>query len=384
MHNEAGLAAYLPEQKRKKVRLILASIVVPLAILTVLGMIYLWPNTMVDKRPVVSVGSEIVSGTISQIGALNEYGTNDVQMILKGHEVAVPLSVPAEIVANGLEVGDKVQAIFSASAVGSGVPYLFYDFERQIPLTLLGCIYFLAVLLVAGRKGLAAMIGLFTSLAVVAFFMLPALLAGSSPFLVVIVGAMAMMFSSIYFAHGVSIRTTTAILGTFAGLVITGLTAWFTIGQANLTGTLNEASVVLFAQFPQLSLQQILLAGMLLAGLGALNDVTITQVSTVWELHAANRQVSRSKLIKQGMIVGRDHIASTVYTLAFAYIGTALPLLLAASLLDRGFIDLLLVGEIAEEIVRTLVASIGLVLAIPLTTVIAAVLAPVSPARNEE
>ena len=126
------------------------------------------------------------------------------------------------------------------------------------------------------------------------------------------------------------------------------------------------------------------LCGMLLAGLGALNDVTITQVSTVWELHAANPAMSRRRLFTQGMAVGRDHIASTVYTLAFAYVGTALPMLMAAALMQRSTVDLLQVAQISEEIARTLTASVGLILAIPLTTVIAAWLAPVAPAKPYE
>ena len=125
---------------------------------------------------------------------------------------------------------------------------------------------------------------------------------------------------------------------------------------------------------PGLSLRALLTCGMVVAGLGVLNDVTITQASSVWELHAANPSLGRARLFTGGMRIGRDHIASTVYTLAFAYAGTALPLILAASLIDRGVSETMLSGEIAEEIVRTLVSSIGLVLAIPATTAIAALL----------
>ena len=191
-----------------------------------------------------------------------------------------------------------------------------------------------------------------------------------------------MMFASIYLAHGVSIRTTTALLGTFGGLVVTLMVALWAVDAARLTGTSEDHALVLMGQVPGLSMSAILLCGMLLAGLGALNDVTITQVSTVWELHAANPAVPRRRLFTQGMAVGRDHIASTVYTLAFAYVGTALPMLMAASLMQRSFIDLLQVSLIAEEIVRTLTASVGLILAIPLTTAIAAALAPVAPTQR--
>ena len=153
------------------------------------------------------------------------------------------------------------------------------------------------------------------------------------------------------------------------------------VDAANLTGAVGEEALTLTAIVPGLSLTSLLTCGMVIAGLGVLNDVTITQASAVWELHAANPTLSRARLLTGGMRIGRDHIASTVYTLAFAYAGTALPLILAAALIDRSVVDTLLSGEIAEEIVRTLVSSIGLVLAIPATTAIAAALC--APARHE-
>lgn len=134
-------------------------------------------------------------------------------------------------------------------------------------------------------------------------------------------------------------------------------------------------------QLPGLRLQDLLLCGIVIAGLGALNDVTITQASAVWELHAADPAMPRRRLWLGGIRIGRDHIASTVYTLAFAYVGTALPLLLMAASYDRGLADTLMAGEIAEEVVRTLVSSIGLVLAIPATTAIAAALVRTSARR---
>ncbi|MDY5585248.1 MAG: YibE/F family protein [Arcanobacterium sp.] len=381
----AEISSVAPEQ-RKKIQFWLSLIVLPLAAITLIGIFLLWPSSQVQKTPLLAEGASLVTGEITEIGATDEYGQTPIKMRLLEvpDGVEVPVSVPLEIVKNGLGIGSKITAIFTPAGIESGVPYIFYDFERKTPLAALIFLYLLAVLFVAGRKGLAAMVGLGTSLAVVVIFTLPALMAGSNPVLVVVISALAMMFTSIYFAHGISIRTTTAVLGTLAGLVITGLMAWLAIGATNLTGTTGDVSLVVFTQLPNVNLQQLLLAGMILAGLGALNDVTITQASTVWELYAANPQSSRTRLIRQGMVVGRDHIASTVYTLAFAYIGTALPLLLAASLIERGFIDFFLVGEITEEIVRTLVASIGLVLAIPLTTSIAAVLAPVAPAKENK
>lgn len=367
---------------RRRVRLILAAIVVPLATATIVGLVLLWPRgeTPVGQRELMGEGVTQQSAVVTYIGGQDEYGQTEVRAEVDG--VEVPVHVPFDIVDNGLEVGSKIKVMFEPTGMEAGTPYIFVDFERGTPLLVLALIYVAVVFLVARGKGLAALVGLGVSLAVVAFFMLPALMVGESAILVVLVGSAAMMFASIYLAHGISIRTTTAVVGTFGGLVITGVLAAWMIDWANLTGTLGDTNVALLGELPYLKMNEILLCGMILAGLGALNDVTITQVSTVWELHAANPAAKRRKIFTQAMVIGRDHIASTVYTLAFAYVGTALPLLMSAALVDRSFIDFLTVGEIAEEIVRTLVASIGLVLAIPMTTAVASLLAPVAPAKS--
>lgn len=351
-------------------------IVVPLALATLIGLILLWPpsNTPAGSIPLLADSARLEKGRITEIGEVDETGATLVRMLLEGDvETEVSVHMPLEIIVNGLDVGDTIEALFTPSAIGTGTPYVFWDFERDVPLWTLIGLYLFVVALVARGKGLAAVAGLGLSLAVVVLFMLPALLAGSSPLLVVLVGAGAMMFTSIYLAHGISIRTTTAILGTAGGLLVTGVLAIVATDFANLTGTLTDSALSLTSY--SIQLDQVLVCGMILAGLGALNDVTITQVSTVWELRAANPDATVAQLYRQGMVIGRDHIASTIYTLAFAYVGTALPLLMSAALLDRSFLATLSTGEIAEEIVRTLVASIGLVLAIPLTTGIAARLA---------
>jgi len=355
----------------------LAAFVIPLAIATLIGLIALWPRgeNPSGSLPVTGEGVSIETGTVTSIGTTDELGQTPVTLRLESRAegTEVPVHVPIEIVLYGLDEGDRIEVMFMGSALGSDAPYIFWDFERSVPLAVLALIYLAVVALVARGKGLAAVAGLALSLAVVVFFILPALLGGANPLLVILVGAGAMMFASIYLAHGVSVRTTTAVLGTCAGLVVTAILAIVTSRMANLTGTTGDAALQLLPY--NVPLDQIVICGMILAGLGALNDVTITQVSAVWELRAANPSASATQLYLQGMRVGRDHIASTVYTLAFAYVGTALPLLLTATLMDRGFIDTMTTAEVAEEVVRTLVASIGLVLAIPATTAIAARLA---------
>ncbi|MDP9800229.1 putative membrane protein [Arcanobacterium wilhelmae] len=384
-HTHGSVRPALSGADRRRVRVILAAIVIPLAVAVLAGLIALWP-TGDSKIGSVPLTSKATSQKIAEVTSIahkpDDLGQVEVKARIDGAEV--PVQVPFDIALNGIHQGSHIKVLFQPSGLdGGGTPYIYLDTVRTVPLLALVAVYLAIVLLVAGRKGLAAVVGLAVSLAVVALFMLPALIAGSSPLLIVLVGAGAMMFASIYLAHGISIRTTTAVIGTFVGLVVTGLIAAGMIRWAAMSGTATEEAIALLTQVPGLKMNQILLCGMILAGLGALNDVTITQVSTVWELHNANPAASRAQVIKAAMTVGRDHIASTVYTLAFAYVGTALPLLMAAALIDRSVGDLLTIAQIAEEIIRTLVASIGLILAIPLTTALAAALAPVAPTAQE-
>ncbi|WP_392399331.1 YibE/F family protein [Actinotignum urinale] len=391
-HAHATEQAPLPPEIRTKVARALACIVVPLALATLIGLVMLWPRgeSIIGSLPASSGASQEVSGVITHVGKTSDIGETDVRMSVDGIEV--PLHVSAEIVASGMAVGDHVKARFTPQPSGTALPsspsqpsaipsYIFADYERSSPLLILTILYIVVIVSVARVKGLAALGGLSLSLLVVGFFMIPALASGENAMWVILTGASAMMFASIYLAHGISIRTTTAVIGTFCGLVITAALATWAVGAQNLSGAVGEESIQLSWTLGGLNMRSLLLAGMVLAGLGALNDVTITQVSTIWELHAESPSTPRRRLFMRGMAVGRDHIASTVYTLAFAYVGASLPLLILASMYDRPVLDLVQLELIAEEITRTLTTSIGLVLAIPLTTAVAAMLASVAPTR---
>lgn len=281
----------------------------------------------------------------------------------------VPVRVPEES-KSAIRVGTAVWMIYDTDAMATGTPFLFTDVKRGNALAIMGLLYMIIVIAVAGRRGFLALLGLLASTLVIVFFMLPALMSGKPPMLVTLVGVGAIMFLSVYLAHGITIRTTTALLGTLLGMMVTVLLAYAGTRAAGLTGASDEDALILGTQLPALALPSLFMCGIVVAGLGALNDVTITQASAVWELNETDPQMSRRKLFSRAMRIGRDHIASTVYTLAFAYVGTALPTLILAMLSQRPFLELLTVSQIAEEIVRTLVASIGLVLAIPATTVV--------------
>ncbi|ACQ80033.1 YibE/F family protein [Beutenbergia cavernae DSM 12333] len=378
-------AITLPDAEARRARTVLLACVLPLLVATVAGLLALWPR---GDTPIGSIPLGAPGVTFDEAVVLEGTQGADTEVLVRletgqGAGQSVPIQVPPEVAREGVDAGARIRVIFVPEALGTGVPYVFVDFDRDVPIGILVGIYAAVVLLVARWRGLAAMAGLGMSLAVVGFFVVPALMLGTSPLLVALVGSSAMMFVSLYLAHGVSIRTTTALLGTFGGLAVTtALAAWST-GAARLVGTGSEDQVMLAGTFPDLSLSALLVCGIVIAGLGALNDVTITQASAVWEIHAADPTASRRRVFSRAMRIGRDHIASTVYTLAFAYVGTALPLIMLASLYDRTLLGTLTTGEIVEEVVRTLVSSIGLVLAIPATTGIAALLVRSSRARGE-
>lgn len=379
-HGHHGGAVVLAAADSRRARVLLAALVLPVLLVTVFGMIRLWPgDTPIGSLPVTGAGVDFVTGTVVEV---TDTPGEEVRIALDGDGTVVPVQTPPEILAEGVDVGARMKVLFIPEAMGSGSPYVFVDYLRTGPLALLAALYVVAVLLVARWKGLAAIVGLAVSLGILGVFLLPALLAGRPPLLVTLVGCSAMMFAAVYLAHGISIRTTTALLGTIGGLTITtALAAWGT-RSAQLTGTGAEETFQLTALVPGLGLRALLLCGIVIAGLGALNDVTITQASAVWELHASDPTASRRQVFARAMRIGRDHIASTVYTLAFAYVGTALPTLLLVSLYDRTLLEALTAVEIAEEVVRTLVSSVGLVLAIPATTALGAALVRSSRQRG--
>lgn len=409
----------------RRLRILLGVIVLPMVIATIVGLVVLWPghSRYIGSQPFRAEDAQDAEATITSLsvddcvtaalvnlGGSDQNGTgtsgteagSDVGtqtgMETDGSEQAgtgtyallqdavcarvtsgpgqgqiFPVHIPAESL-GAATVGDGLAVLYSPAAVLSGTPYVFIDYQRTTPVALLAAVYLILIVAVAGLKGVRAVLGLGLAGAVFAVFMLPALLDGTHPLAVTLVGSMAMMLACLYLAHGISIRTTTALLGTVAGVLLTVALSLWGVGAASLTGSVGEAAVTLASLVPGLNMRALLTCGMVIAGLGVLNDVTITQASAVWELHAANPSLGRPRLFAAAMRIGRDHIASTVYTLAFAYAGTALPLVLAASLMDRGVLATLMSGEIAEEVVRTLISSIGLVLAIPATTAIATLL----------
>ena len=377
---------------RRRANLLLAWILVPLGVLAAVGMLLLWPsgdrsNVSISDPYATAAGVTYDTGTVQRAvreacpssqalvdagGTAQECQVAYVQPDLGGEQVAVEM--PPEVAKTGaLDAGDRIRYLnlSGLTQTGGAPPYIFVDFVRTVPIALLAAAYALVVIAVARWRGFRALLGLGGAYAVMAWFILPGLVEGKPPLLLGLVGSSVIMIGVLYFAHGFSARTSTALLGTLFGLGTTALLAAWATDASNLVGVDNENAYTLINASDNLSISGIILCGLIISGLGVLNDVTITQSSAVWEMYELAPGASARRLFSGAMRLGRDHIASTVYTIAFAYAGAALPVLILVSLYDRPFLQTLTGGELAEEVIRTLVGSIGLVLAIPVTTAIA-------------
>lgn len=280
------------------------------------------------------------------------------------------------------DIGDDIRVYRNPppppAAVAAGVevePYSFSDFERRPPMIGLAVMFAALVLLTGRWQGLRALGGLAASLAVIIFFIVPAILEGSSPTLVAFVGALAVMLVTLPLAHGIGPKTLAASLGTTASLALTLLLAHAFIRLAHLSGVSSEEAVYLRTTQGGLSLQGLLLAGMVIGALGVLDDLTVSQSSTVMALRRANPKLGFRALFRGALSVGHDHIAATVNTLVLAYAGASLPVLLIFSLADTPLSEAVNFEAVAEAIVAMLVGSIGLIAAVPLTTGLTALLA---------
>ena len=265
---------------------------------------------------------------------------------------------------------------------GGATSYAFYDFERTWALIGLAAAFAVMIVAVARWRGLRALLGIVAAFVVLVVFLLPALRDGAPAIPVALIASAAILYAVIYLAHGVSLQTSAALLGTLTSLLLAAVFSSGAIQLAHLTGLSEDQNAEVSAYLGHVSITGLLLAGFIIGSLGVLNDVTVTQASTVFELAKLSDGASRRVIFGAAMRVGRDHIASTVYTLVLAYAGSALPLLLLFSVANRSLSDVLTSESVAIEIARSAVGGIALALSVPLTTAIAAIWLPLRPGRR--
>ena len=369
-----------------RVRGLLAALLIPFALAAAVGAVLLFHSGGSARSKAIG---EPVHGTVTAVqsgscgGQIEVNAAQDSQcrtVTVRMSDGRAPnreirIVVPIEPSTPRFTVDDKVVLAYAGGDPLDGQSYQLVDFQRGTPLILLAGLFALAVLILGRWQGFKALLALGMSFGVLVLFVLPAIIAGENPLLVAVIGAGVIMFVVLYLTHGLSARTSTAVLGTLISLaLIGGLGALFSV-VAKLTGLDEDTATLVGALGHGIDTRGLLLAGVVIGALGVLDDVTVTQTSAVWELRAANPALGFRELYAAGQRIGRDHVSSAVNTLVMAYAGAALPVLLYSSISGVGLGGILSSQSIAQELVRAMVGSIGLVAAVPITTALAAAVA---------
>lgn len=376
-------------------------IVIALAVATLIGMFALWPRGDAPKlqfaegTPISHTYSADVTATtkypctVALAGACEK----DEIKLTSGPDDGRTFTVQGTQGSPGqphYTSGDSVRVVKTpapTAALPQSVtvdPYSIIDYERKPPLLWLALIFGALVIIFGRARGAFSLVGLAISLLIVLLFVVPAILRDSPPLAVALVGSMAVMLTTIPLAHGLGPKSLAAIAGTACSLVIVvGLAVIFT-HLAHLTGTGSEEAATLIATNQHISLQSLLISGMVIGALGVLDDVTVSQASTVMALRAVDADQRFRELFRRAIDVGRDHVSATVNTLVLAYVGSSLITLLLLGSGQLGVLDAINLEVVASVVVATLVGSIGLISAVPITTAFAALLAEGIPADELE
>jgi uncharacterized membrane protein len=360
-----------------------------LFLLILAGMVsfFLWQLFRPVNLPDVNMsafGSETVRARVTEIieegeidlgGTLQRYQVARVELLegkYRGIEMEMDYGrrgVLSNVVY--LERGDTILVTIGARPDGILTVY-FVDFERATSLLWLSAVFVLVILIISRWKGLRSLLSMAFSLFVIIGYIIPHILAGEDPLWVSITGSVILLGVTLYLTYGWNLKTHAAVLSMILVLLLTGTLAVLFVLFTRLSGSGDENSLFLLQMLnTQINLRGLLLGGMIIGALGVLDDLVTTQASAVFELHHANGSLGFRELFQSAMRIGQDHVAATVNTLVLAYAGAALPMLLMFSLGGGNYGLLVNYEFIAEEIVRTLVGSLGLVSAVPLTTAIA-------------
>lgn len=269
------------------------------------------------------------------------------------------------------KTGEKVKVSIYKNPDGSSQTFIT-DFIRTPTIYWLFAIFIIAVLLIGKKQGLGSLIGMAVSFAVLFLLIIPQITTGNNPVWTTLIGVLFILPVTFYLSHGFNRKTTIALVSTFLSVCFTSSAALFFIDFAKISGYANEqAGFIQLSRSGNFDIQGLLFAGIVISVIGILDDVTVSQSSIVNQLKIELPKAKVWDLYKKAMNVGRDHIGSVVNTLVLVYTGASLPLLVLFTDNNIGFSEALNTEIVAEEVVKTLVASIGLVLSIPLTTILA-------------
>jgi uncharacterized membrane protein len=364
---------------------ILVGAVAGICALTLVGLLALWPY---GWEPPGNGSSGTVPGTVKQVvdtpcGGGSESACRTIVVAVEGREV--PLNLQRVRNAPAVGVGDKVRLMRTGDPnvqpqTDGWVHYDFAEVDRR------GSLLWLAVLLavVAAAflrwRGVLAVLGVGLSLAVVVWFLVPSILAGRPALLVALVASLLVTFVTIVLTNGLGTQSLAGILGVSATLALTCLLGWLAVRFADLDGTTELDMLAVRAGSDVLSLQGVILAGMIIGALGVLADTAVTQASAVMGLRRANPRYGPRMLYREGFVIGRDHLSATIHTLVLAYSGAVLPLLLVTQMGHVNGLDAINGQSLAVPIVATIVGCLALIAAVPVTTGLAAMLLSRIPA----
>jgi len=356
-------------------------------ILAAAAAFFTWPyftNVRLPGEGFSTFGSDTVraevleiteEGTIDLGGHVQSYQIARVE-ILEGELAGVPMEIDygrRQVRSDEYRLAPGEQILVTISTTPDNVVNAYFvDFIRTVPILWLTALFAAAILTISAWKGLRALLSMAFSLFVIIGYIIPHILAGEDPLTVSIIGSVMLLTVTLYLTYGWTLKTHAAVVGMILVLFITGALSAVFVAFARLNGTGDENVMFLMQMLETpVNLRGLLLGGMIIGALGVLDDLVTTQASAVFELHHANRDLGFRGLYHSAMRIGQDHVAATVNTLVLAYAGASLPMLLMFSLARGDYGYLINFSFIAEEVVRTLVGSLGLIAAVPLTTVIA-------------
>lgn len=358
----------------RRVRIVVAAVLAPLLAAAVIAMIVMWPGGGVK---VASYQTDSARGEVTALKPCAEKKDQCDEATMKltsGPDLgkSVPVQVPkAGQAPLKIEVGQSLMLGIQKGALLEQ-RYQYVDHDRTMPLLLLAAIFAVAVVALSRWRGFAALIALAVTAVTLTQFILPAILKGSNPLLVAVVGGAVIMAIALFLTHGINAESSIALSGTIAALGLTVVLGWFFTKFCQLSGLASEGASGVQALVPGVDLKGLLVAGIVIGALGVLDDVTVTQAAAVWELSAANPAATRRELVGAGLRIGRAHVASVVNTLVLAYAGASLPVLMTFAIQGVPGRYVISTEMVAMEIVRGLVGSLGIIAAVPLTTALAA------------
>ena len=270
-----------------------------------------------------------------------------------------------------VSVGQKV--FYSVNDFGEGNYQNFLvEVSRTNQIILLTILFIVVVAFFSGLKGIRSLFSLILSFFAIIFIMIPLILKGVDPLIIGPLLSFLILFFAIFFSYGFNKVSTVAFVGTSITVIFTSILAFVSIKLFSLSG-ISDGTLVYLSFLPDVSINLInlIIAGIIIGVLGVLDDIAVTQVAVVRELYLANEKITSKEVYQRAIRVGQDHVSALVNTLVLAYTGVALPLILYFKLSNGSFESIISSELVATEIVRTIVGSIGVVLAVPITTILA-------------